>query len=136
MDPSSTQPYRGATNSASPDPTSSPTAGSQFSTPAAPTYGGSDYSTDRPAQPAASGVQGALDTALESSKKWLNDSGILDQATKLPQTAKDLGSKAWERVNGLTTTQKAVGVGLLAAGVALLATLGRRKSSDEGEYRH
>jgi hypothetical protein len=108
---------------------------SDFSTTAAHATGGSAYPTDASApQPAASGVKAKLDNAVESGKKWLNDSGVAEQAQQLPQKAKDLGNKAWTGISGLTTTQKAVGVGLLAAGVAFLATRGKSKKT-AGEYR-
>jgi hypothetical protein len=137
MEPTSHQPLgsivgpnNGLSNSAN---TSSADAG--FSTTAAHATGNSPYPTDASApQPATSGVKAKLDTALESGKKWLNDSGVADQAQQLPQKAKDLGNKAWTGISGLTTTQKAVGVGLLAAGVAFLATRGKSKKSS-GEYR-
>ena len=77
-----------------------------------------------------------LNDAVASGKKWLNDSGVADKAQQLPHAAKDLGNKAVQSVNGLTTTQKAVGVGLLAAGVAFLITRGKKHKSDDGEYRH
>jgi hypothetical protein len=108
---------------------------SSFSTTAAHATGDNPYPTDAPAQqPATSGVKAKLDTALESGKKWLNDSGVAEQAQQLPQKAKDLSSQAWTSINGLTTTQKAVGVGIIAAGIAFLATRGKSKKS-KGEYR-
>jgi hypothetical protein len=108
---------------------------STFSTTAAHATGDNPYPTDAPAQqPATSGVKAKLDTALESGKKWLNDSGVAEQAQQLPQKAKDLGNQAWTSINGLTTTQKAVGVGIIAAGIAFLATRGKSKKS-KGEYR-
>ncbi|WP_223652631.1 hypothetical protein [Hymenobacter psoromatis] len=78
--------------------------------------------------------QTVLQDTLASSKKWLDESGLTEKAQQLPQTAKDLGTKAWTSVNDLSTTQKLVGVGLLTAGVAFLATISRR--ADQGEYRH
>jgi hypothetical protein len=105
-----------------------------FSTTAAHATGDTPYPTDSPAQPAASGVKAKLDDALESGKKWLSNSGVADQAQQLPQKAKDLGTKAWTSVSGLTTTQKAVSVGVLAAGVAFLLTRGKGKKSTS-EYR-
>ena len=80
--------------------------------------------------------QNVLHATLESSKKWLDESGLAEKAQQLPQAAKDLGTKAWTSFNGLSTTQKAVGVGLLAAGVAFLATRGRHGDDDESAYRH
>jgi hypothetical protein len=137
MEPTSHQPFgsivgpdNGLSNSAN---TSSANAG--FSTTAAHATGDSPYPTDASApQPATSGVKAKLDNALESSKKWLNDSGVAEQAQQLPQKAKDLGNQAWTSINGLTTTQKAVGVGIIAAGIAFLATRGKSKKS-AGEYR-
>ena len=97
--------------------------------------GSSPYPTDASApQAAASGVKAKLDSAVESGKKWLNDSGVAEQAQQLPQKAKELGNKAVTSISGLTTTQKAVAVGLLAAGVAFLATRGKSKKH-KGEYR-
>lgn len=107
-----------------------------FSTTAAHATGDTPMPSGSPAQPAANGVQGKLNDALASGKKWLNDSGLADKAQQLPQAAKDLGNKAITSVSGLTTTQKAVGVGLLAAGIAFLATRGKKNKSDDGEYRH
>lgn len=73
-----------------------------------------------------------LDTALTSSKKWIEDSGIISSVSQLPQSLKELGSRAVARVNDLTTTQKVVGGTLLAVGLGWLATRkSRLGSSDE-----
>jgi hypothetical protein len=106
-----------------------------FSTTAAHATGDNPYPTESPApaDASANGVQGKVNAALESGKKWLSDSGIAEQAQQLPKTAKELGTKAWTNVSGLSNTQKAVGIGLLAAGVAFLATRG--KSKKDSEYR-
>jgi hypothetical protein len=148
MEPTPTQPTHGSTGSAnspyigSPASSTSPAGDGQFSTTAAHATGTGKYPTDYTtpnSQPTASGVQGTINNALASGKKWLNDSGISDKAQQLPQTAKDLGNKAVNSVSGLTTTQKAVGVGLLAAGVAFLVTRGGKKKKhkkDNGDYRH
>ena len=108
---------------------------SNFSTTAAHATGDSPYPTDSsasPAQPAASGVKAKLDTALESGKKWLSDSGVAEQAQQLPQKAKDLGNKAVSSISGLTNGQKAAVVGLVAAGVAFLITRsGHKKQAPE-----
>jgi hypothetical protein len=137
MEPTSHQPFGsivGPDNGLS-HTANTPAGEAAFSTTAAHATGNNPYPTDASAsQPATSGVKAKLDTALESGKKWLNDSGVAEQAQQLPQKAKDLGNKAWTGINGLTTTQKAVGVGLLAAGVAFLATRGSSKKS-AGEYR-
>lgn len=110
-----------------------------------PTSGpaGSSYETYQKSH--TDGIQAILDSskqALENGKKWLEDSDLTDKAKELPQKAKELGSQAWAAINGLSTTQKAVGVGLLAAGVAFLATRGQKpkkgkhRKADKGEYIH
>ncbi|GAA4038393.1 hypothetical protein GCM10022409_24840 [Hymenobacter glaciei] len=73
-----------------------------------------------------------LDTALNSGKKWIEDSGVLDSVNQLPQSLKDLGTRALDRVNGLSTTQKVVGGAILAAGLGWLATR-KGKSSDSSD---
>ncbi len=135
MEPTSNQPFSGITGTASIAHSDNvPAADSTFSTTAAHATGDTPYPSEKPAaaQPATGGVQEKLTSALESGKKWLSDSGIAEQAQQLPKTAKDLSTKAWTNVSGLTTTQKAVGIGLLAAGVAFLATRGKGK---DAEYR-
>ena len=134
MEPASHQP--GLTGSPiNTSPANASRTDSSFSTTAAHATGDNPYPTDTPTQqPATSGVKAKLDTALESGKKWLNDSGVAEQAQQLPQKAKDLSNQAWTSINGLTTTQKAVGVGIIAAGIAFLATRGKSKKS-KGEYR-
>ncbi|GAA4502823.1 hypothetical protein GCM10023172_26710 [Hymenobacter ginsengisoli] len=147
MEPTPTRPNSGYTGSTSPsysDSSNATTGGtdSQFSTTAAHATGTGKYPTDATtanSQPSASGVQATLNNAVASGKKWLNDSGISDKAQQLPQSAKDLGNKALNSVSGLTNTQKAVGVGLLAAGVAFLVTRGskhKKHHDEDGEYRH
>ncbi len=142
MQPISTQPHGNQAGSASshatPHSDQTSPVDPHFSTTAAHATGDTPYPSASPAQPAASGLQSKLNDVVASGKKWLNDSGIADKAQQLPQTAKDLGSKAVASVNGLTTTQKAVGVGLLAAGIAFLATRGKKHKkhqSDDGDYR-
>jgi hypothetical protein len=148
MEPTSTQPTNGYSSSDA----SSATAGtdSQFSTTAAHATGAGHFPADyaAPTQPASgTGVKDKLNDAVAtgkeklndavaSGKKWLNDSGVADKAQQLPQAAKDLSNKAVQSVSGLTNTQKAVGVGLLAAGVAFLITRGKKQKEDAGEYRH
>ncbi|GAB3878450.1 hypothetical protein GCM10028824_40400 [Hymenobacter segetis] len=78
-----------------------------------------------------------LDTALNSGKKWIEDSGVLDSVNQLPQSLKDLGNRALDRVNGLSTTQKVVGGAILAGGIAWLATRkGKSGSSDSSAYNY
>jgi hypothetical protein len=138
MEPTSTQPHghAGAPSPAASHSDQTSPVDSSFSTTAAHATGDSPYpTTASPAQPAASGVQGKLNDALASGKKWLNDSGLADKAQQLPQAAKELSNKAVTSVSGLTNTQKAVGVGLLAAGIAFLITRGKKHKSDDGDYR-
>ena len=104
----------GAANSAS---------GSQH----ASTGTGSQSSTDQ-ARGESSNV---LDAAMQTGKKWLADSSVLNSATQLPQAAKEWGTKAMGRVSSMSTTQKVVGGALLLAGVAFLSTRGKSKSSDD-----
>jgi hypothetical protein len=144
MESTPTQPTIGYPGSASPSYSSDASSAStgtdsQFSTTAAHATGTGHFPADyaAPTQPSSgSGVKDKLNEAVASGKKWLNDSGVADKAQQLPQAAKDLGNKAVQSVSGLTTTQKAVGVGLLAAGIAFLATRGKKNKSDDGEYRH
>ncbi|GAC1378342.1 MAG: hypothetical protein NVSMB30_26210 [Hymenobacter sp.] len=70
-----------------------------------------------------------LDTALQSGKKWIEDSGVLDSVNQLPQTIKDFGNRAVSRVGDLSTTQKVVGGALLAVGLGWLATRKGKVSS-------
>jgi hypothetical protein len=109
-------------------------------TPSAGTEPGSKpagATSDDHKQKTSAGIQAVLDSGkqtLEGSKNWLESTDLADKAKELPQRAKDLGSQALTKVNGLTTTQKAVGVGLLAAGVAYLVVRGK-KHKDDGEHR-
>jgi hypothetical protein len=143
MEPTPTQPTYGSSDSHTGD--------GQFSTTAAHATGTGKFPTDYTtpnSQPTTSGVQGKLNDALASGKKWLDDSGLTDKAQQLPQTAKelgnkakDLGTKAVDSVSGLSTTQKTAIVGLVAAGVAFLITRSgdkkkKKHKKDDGDYRH
>lgn len=105
-----------------------------------PTSGPAGSSYESYKQKADDGIQAILDSgkqAVDSSKKWLEDSDLAGKAKELPQKAKDLGGKALDSLNALTTTQKAVGVGVLAAGLAFLLTRGSRKKQaarDDSAY--
>ncbi len=78
-----------------------------------------------------------LDTALNSGKKWIEDSGVLNSANQLPQGLKDLGNRALARVNNLSTTQKVVGGTILAVGLGWLATRkGGKSSSESSPYNY
>jgi hypothetical protein len=111
----------------------SPTAQSPNATPNAQAHTSANAGTDRQGEGQQTNAQEGtlLDTALNSGKKWIEDSGMLDGVNQLPQSLKDLGSRALNRVNGLTTTQKVVGGALIAAGLGWLATRkGKSSSSD------
>ncbi|MGY3088461.1 hypothetical protein ACVWYF_001494 [Hymenobacter sp. UYAg731] len=78
-----------------------------------------------------------LDTALNSGKKWIEDSGVLDSVNQLPQSIKDLGNRALDKVNDLSTTQKVVGGAILAGGIAWLATRkGKSGGSESSAYNY
>ena len=78
-----------------------------------------------------------LDTALNSGKKWIEDSGVLNNVNQLPQSLKDLGNRALGKVSGLSTTQKVVGGAILAGGIAWLATRkGKSDSSESSSYNY
>jgi hypothetical protein len=88
-------------------------------------------------QPANSQEGTLLDTALNSGKQWIEDSGVLNSVNQLPQSIKDLGSRALDKVNGLSTTQKVVGGAILAAGIGWLATRkGKSESSASSPYNY
>jgi hypothetical protein len=153
MEPTSHQP-----GLSSPAENTSP-ADNSFSTTAAHATGSSPYPTDSPAstKPADDSLKSKLDSAVATSKdklntvvasgkdkldsavasgkQWLNDSGVAEQAQQLPQKAKDLSNQALNKVNDLTTTQKAVIVGAIAAGVAFLIVRGGKSKKSKGEYR-
>ena len=72
-----------------------------------------------------------LNTAMNSDKQWIEDSGVLNSVNQLPQGLKDLGNRALDKVNSLSTTQKVVGGAILAAGIGWLATRKGKSSSDD-----
>ncbi|RYY19581.1 MAG: hypothetical protein EOO36_05465 [Cytophagaceae bacterium] len=130
MDSTSHQPF----GSAAPHASSTSPVDPTFSTTAAHATGGNPVPTSA-SQPADDSLKGKLDSAVASGKKWLKDSGVTEQAQQLPQKAKDLSKQALTSINGLTNTQKAVGVGLLAAAVAFLLTKGGKGKRKAPEYR-
>lgn len=56
----------------------------------------------------------------------------MNKVNQLPQDLKNLGNRALDKVNSLSTTQKVVGGAILAAGIGWLATRKGGKSSDSG----
>ena len=78
-----------------------------------------------------------LDTAVQSGKKWIENSGLLNNVNQLPQGLKDFGNRAVAKVSDLTTTQKVVGGALLAVGLGWLATRkGKSSSSSNSAYNY
>ena len=71
-----------------------------------------------------------LDTALQSGKKWIEDSGVLNSVNELPNNLKEWGTRAVSRVGDLSTTQKIVGGALLAVGIGYLATRKGKPADD------
>ena len=103
-----------------------------------PTSGPAGSTFDTSKQQTVDGMQAIIDSGkqtLDEGRKWLTDSDFAGQAKELPQKAKDLGSQALAKINGLSTTQKVVGVSLLTAGVAYLITRGSQAKKANGEYR-
>ncbi|MBF9223506.1 hypothetical protein [Hymenobacter ruricola] len=92
---------------------------------------------DRQGEGQQTNAQGGtlLDTAMESGKKWIEDSGVMDTVNQLPQGVKDWGTRALSRVNELSTTQKVVGGAILAAGLGWLALRKGGKSSSDSSSR-
>lgn len=116
-------PARGARSKASAPATDNDfSAIGDYSTPPA----GRDENAGSP-QPAT-----LADTALQSGKKWIEDSGLLDRVNELPQALKDFGTRTAARVNNLSTTQKVVGGAILAVGLGWLAT--RKGKSAKGSH--
>ena len=87
-----------------------------------------DQNTDQPSG-------NVLDTAVESGKKWIEDSGVLNSVSQLPQSVKDWGSRAATRVGDLSTTQKIVGGALLAVGLGYLAARKGKSAKANGYGR-
>ena len=127
-----------ATPSAS-ESTPNPTAQSPATTPNAQSQTTANAGTDRKGEGQQTNApEGTvLDTALNSGKKWIEDSGVLNSVNQLPQSLKDLGNRAADRISGLSTTQKVVGGAILAAGLGWLATRkGKSSSSDSSSYNY
>jgi hypothetical protein len=58
----------------------------------------------------------------EDRNSWIDQANLRDTVNQLPQSIKDIGSKAAEQFNKLTTTQKVVGGALLLGGISYLAS--------------
>jgi uncharacterized protein (TIGR02284 family) len=76
---------------------------------------------------------------LDQAKELVNEIKLPESLTqvKVPQSVKDAGTTALNKVNKLTTTQKVVGGALLAAGVGYLAVRSRKpKASAQAATLH
>lgn len=133
--PNSNTPGRNSQNpAATPSPTGAPTGATarksapipanQGTKPVSDSINQTPASAEHPSEgPQPTGQNGTLlDTTLNSGKKWIENSGVLNGVNQLPQNLKDFGSRALDRVNSLSTTQKVVSGAILAAGIGWLAT--------------
>lgn len=70
-------------------------------------------------------------------QSWMNVSSWLESSNQLPQSVKDLGTKALDQINKLSPTQKVVGGALLVSGLSWLALRSKSKepSSTKSKYR-
>ena len=121
--PPTPAPVAGSASAASRKPASTPGASESPSTPNAQLQTTATAGANRQGEGQQTNAQEStlLDTALSSGKKWIEDSGVLNSVNQLPQSLKDLGNRAVDRINGLSTTQKVVGGAILAAGLGWLA---------------
>lgn len=69
-----------------------------------------------------------LDDAVAQGKEWLQNFDVQQLLEQIPQPVRDLGTQVIERVRRLSPTQQIVGGAVLAFGVGLLATSGRRNA--------
>ena len=130
---------KSTTTPGSADTSSNPTAQSTAATPSAQSQNAATAGSSRQGEGQQTNDQEGtlLDTALNSGKKWIEDSGVLNSVNQLPQSLKDLGNRALDRVNSLSTTQKVVGGAILAAGIGWLATRkGKSESSESSAYNY
>ncbi|SMC00665.1 conserved hypothetical protein [Hymenobacter roseosalivarius DSM 11622] len=89
----------------------------------------SDSQNDNKNQSQNRGEQGSGSGVGGSVKSWVDQLGLNDTLNQLPQSVKDLSSKATTQFGKLTTTQQIVGGALLIGGLSWLAL--RSKSSDK-----
>lgn len=83
-------------------------------------------------------------TLIDQAKEWVSEIKVPEikvpeslTQVKVPQSVKDAGTNALNKVNKLSTTQKVVGGALLAAGVGYLAVRSRKtKSSAQAATLH
>jgi uncharacterized protein (TIGR02284 family) len=79
---------------------------------------------------ASSQSQGA-GQLLDQAKELLNKGSVGDLVNQLPNSVKDLGTKATTSYNKLSTTQKVVGGAAIALGVGLLLTNRKKGTGDK-----
>ncbi|MBC8082142.1 MAG: hypothetical protein H7Z21_02930 [Hymenobacter sp.] len=147
MDNKQNQPNSGSTSSSS--AASNPPASAASANGAGTGFPATAASSGQPATPAPKAARKAPQDATskaastaESSqpqalprKSWLNQEELLKGVNQLPQSLKELGAKAVEQVNGLSSTQKIVGGALLVSGLSWLALRSKKtKSSASGFY--
>ncbi|GAA4002101.1 hypothetical protein GCM10022408_11800 [Hymenobacter fastidiosus] len=88
-----------------------------------------DQSQDRTAQ-------GSKDASGNQLQSWMNVSSWLDGANQIPQSVKELGTKATDQFNKLSPTQKVIGGALLVSGLSWLALRSKNQpKSSKPEYR-
>ncbi|GAB2464706.1 hypothetical protein GCM10011375_35610 [Hymenobacter qilianensis] len=68
---------------------------------------------------------------LDQAKQLLNKGNVSDLLGQLPNSVKDLGTKATTGYNKLSTTQKVVGGAAIALGVGLLLTNRKKGTGDK-----
>jgi uncharacterized protein (TIGR02284 family) len=68
---------------------------------------------------------------LDQAKQLLNKGNVSDLVNQLPNSVKDLGTKATSSYNKLSTTQKVVGGAAIALGVGLLLTNRKKGTGDK-----
>lgn len=85
-------------------------------------------------QPEGNLLDNALESgkaALESGKKWIEESGITDTVNQQTKNVQEWGKRTVARASNLTTTQKVVGGALLAAGLGWLALSGKKNKNKD-----
>ncbi|RYU83705.1 hypothetical protein [Hymenobacter persicinus] len=92
-----------------------------------------DQSQSRSQQGLQSNDQNQDRTKQSGQQSWMNVSSWLDGTNQLPQSVKDLGTKATDQFNKLSNTQKIVGGALLVSGLSWLAL--RSKSQPQPKSR-
>lgn len=87
--------------------------------------------SQQPSTPNSTAQNQGAAPLLDQAKQLLNKGGASNLLGQLPNSVKDLGSKATSSFNKLSTTQKIVGGAAIAVGVGYLLT--NRKSQSKGK---